>query len=280
MYRGAGGSTSQLTQDLCKKIREKGYRVNMHLTCTNMDASMIDEALKSCIDSNIHNIVALRGDPPAGTITWNKTESGFSCASDLVKHVRSDYATDDFCISVAGYPEGHPNAISKFSSLSNMTDSEMSRYSKQVNDDGDIEYLVCKDDDFKNELLFLKSKVSSGANIIITQMFFDSNVYIEFVKACRVVGITVPIIPGIMSISTYAGFQRMVKFCKTRVPEIVLNQMDQLKDDEAGFKAYAIDFGIRMCRDLLDFHVPGLHFYTLNTSVTTSAIIDGLEMAL
>lgn len=107
MTWGAGGSTSDLTLDLCRRIAEAGYRANMHLTCTNMEAEKVDKALTACKEHGIKNILALRGDPPAGQSVWIASDSGFTCALDLVKHIRSKFDPDDFCVSVAGYPEGN-----------------------------------------------------------------------------------------------------------------------------------------------------------------------------
>lgn len=105
MTWGAGGSTATMTMDLCIELNKRGLRVNMHLTCTNMDSKKVDEALKSCKEHGLVNILALRGDPPAGQ-QWTPSDGGFTCAKDLVEHIRSNYDLEDFCVTVAGYPEG------------------------------------------------------------------------------------------------------------------------------------------------------------------------------
>lgn len=281
---GAGGSTSDLTFDLCKMTREEfGENPNMHLTCTNMDASKIDIALESCKGSGIVNILALRGDPPAGQEKWEQ-EGGFQCALDLVKYIREKHG-DYFCISVAGYPEGHPAAMTEMSMdrLDSLSATEKERYStdEKVVKEGDLETTsnvinVCLDDAFKSEMEYLKSKIDAGAKMIVTQMFFDVEIYGRFVQACREYGINVPVVPGIMCIANYGGFKRMVKFCKTRVPEELMSQVEALKEDADALKKFGVDFGIRMCRRMQEMGAPGFHFYTLNTSPVTVAIIEGL----
>lgn len=277
---GAGGSTSDLTIELSTNVQARfDVPTNMHLTCTNMVEDKIHNALKVAKEHNVRNIVALRGDPPAGQEKWEVTEGGFACALDLVKHIRKDYG-DYFGISVAGYPEGHPNVIKPVGDRE-LTASELTRVVKQrvVNDAGEttIETFVCSDEDFEKELAYLKSKVDAGADFIITQMFFDVNTFVEFVKACRRVGIQCPIVPGIMCIMKYGGFVRMTGMCKSRVPEKVWAELEPIKSDAAAVKAYGIDFGVQLCRDLLASGlVPGLHFYTLNLTSCVYGILKGL----
>ena len=284
---GAGGSTSTLTVELCKKTWLEHKAVpNMHLTCTNMEKSMIDAALASCKEAGITNILALRGDPPAGSAAWTATEGGFTCALDLIRYIKETHG-DFFCIAAAGYPEGHLAALSEIeivdgdveAALATLTPTELKRYSIDVDEAGSRKVVVCKDGAFVKELAYLKSKVDAGAQIIITQMFFDTEVFGDFVTSCRAIGITVPILPGIMCISSYGGFKRMSKFCKTRVPESLADELDGIKDDDSAVAKFGVDFGIKMCRRLAELGACGLHFYTLNQSVATSAIIDGLGLA-
>lgn len=176
-----------------------------------MDVKLVDMALEKCKEHSIRNIVALRGDAPVGKEEWKQTEGGFSCALDLVRHIRKVYG-DYFCVSVAGYPEGHPNRITRVEEGDEplLTEEESGR--KVVLDDG---VYVCRDQDFEQELKYLKEKVDAGADFIITQMFFDVKCFLAFVKACRQIGIQCPIVPGIMCIQAYGGFDRMTKFCKS-----------------------------------------------------------------
>ena len=202
---------------------------------------------------------------------------GFTCAKDLVEFIRSKHG-DYFHLSVAGYPEGHPVKMKqvKEEDVENLTESEKARLSIDV--DGDTKSIyVCHDEDFEDEINYLKKKVDAGASCIITQMFFDTEVYGSFVTACRNKGIQVPIVPGIMCIATYAGFKRMIKFCKTRVPEAIMNEIESLKDDEKGIKEFGIRFGVKMCNRLIELNAPLLHFYTLNFSTEVKAILKELN---
>jgi len=282
----------------------------MHLTCTNMEkngdpVAAVREALQQCLDGGIRNIVALRGDPPAGEEEWAATEGGFTCALDLVKFIRKEFG-DVFGIAVAGYPEGHPNAITelKEGEEASLSEAELGRCSHF-----DGKTYVCKDEDFKKEMIYLKEKVDAGSgtflmvgvgycnslcllqlahycfvrmftklDCIMTQMFFDIDVYKVFVKECRDFGITCPIIPGLMCINAYPGFKRMTNFCKTRVPQSLEDKMDSIKDDPAAVKAFGVKFGAEICQALVDFGVDVLHFYTLNLEKVVYGITDALKI--
>jgi len=277
---GAGGSTSTLTLDICKKAKDEiGCIPNMHLTCTNMEINTIEAALDECKINGIKNILALRGDPPAGQTAWTAKEGGLTCAKELVEFIKKTHG-DYFHISVAGYPEGHPVKMKlvKEEDVQLLTESEKARMSIDIDAETNVKtYYVCHDKDFEEELNYLKEKVDAGASCIITQMFFDTEVYGSFVTACRKKGITVPIVPGIMCIASYGGFKRMIKFCKTRVPDEILAEIDSLKDDEKGIKDFGIRFGVKMCNRLSELNAPLLHFYTLNFSTEVKAILKELD---
>jgi methylenetetrahydrofolate reductase (NADPH) len=269
---GAGGSTADLSLDLALHMHQTGHVANMHLTCTNMDASVIRDALQKCKEGGIRNIVALRGDPPEGESEWTATEGGFTCALDLVRYMRKEFG-DFFGIAVAGYPEGHPNAITDLSEeeVGSMTESEKQRCSV-ING----VTAVCKDEDYKKEMDYLKEKVDAGADLIITQMFFDVEVFQIFVKDCRDHGIHCPIIPGLMCINAYAGFRKMIGFCKTRVPPSLEEKMESIKGDKDAVKKFGIEFGAEVCQKLIDGGAPGLHFYTLNLEKVVYGTLDTL----
>jgi methylenetetrahydrofolate reductase (NADPH) len=272
---GAGGSTSDLTIDLCSRIKkEHGMTPNMHLTCTNMPEELIAKALESAKSEGIRNIVALRGDPPKGQEEWKAAEGGFTCALDLVKHIRKHYG-DYFCLSVAGYPEGHPTVIKKVAQDEQLTDAEKKRV--VTLEDGDY---VCHDADYAKELAYLKEKVDAGADMIITQMFFDVEVYIQFVADCRAIGIKVPILPGLMVVQNYGGFIRMIGFCKSRVPAKLRMELDAVKDDDAAVKAVGAREGAAMCRRILESGTcgKGLHLYSLNQSEVSFEVLSQLGL--
>merc|ERR1719316_1005648 len=181
---GAGGSTADKTLELCiNAIKVHGLNVMMHLTCTNMPKEKLLEALMVCKENGIRNILALRGDPPAGVNQgeWKQVEGGFAYAVDLVKFIRQEFG-DFFCIAVAGYPEGHLEATS-----------------------------------LEDDLKHLKEKVDAGADLIVTQLFYGNELFQEWVAKCRKMGITIPILPGIMPIQSFGGFTRMTGLCKTFV---------------------------------------------------------------
>lgn len=272
---GAGGSTADLTIEIAQKLRETGHVANMHMTCTNMEKDgdpkkAVHDALQTAKNNGIMNIVALRGDPAAGQEEWKAADGGFTCALDLVEYIRENFGSE-FGISVAGYPEGHPNAISLVEDPSTMTESEKARSSTE---DGKV--YTCLDDDYKKEMDYLKKKIDAGADFIITQMFFDTKVFGTFVEDCRKWGINCPIVPGLMCINAYGGFVKMTKFCKTRVPTELRAKMDSLKDDPDKVKAFGVEFGIQMCEDLIKIGVDVLHFYTLNLEKITYGILGGL----
>lgn len=273
---GAGGSTSELTLDLCVQSKKRfNLNPNMHLTCTNMEEQKIHDALAGCRAAGIANIVALRGDPPAGQEAWTALDAHFACALDLIRFIRLEHG-DTFCIAASGYPEGHPNNMTKIDDVSTLTPSELGRVAKVINDDGTEEIYVCLDDNYRKELNYLKEKVDAGANLIITQLFFDVNVYLTFLKDCRDLGITIPIVPGIMCVANHHGFKRMTKFCKTRVPERLWNEIISAQEEDT-VKEIGIRWGTEMCQTLLQNGIDGLHFYTLNLSHVTLGIVDNLK---
>lgn len=288
---GAGGSTADLSLELSIKAHETGHVANMHLTCTNITPPKpADGEEKSSSESNpkenirqvllqahkggLRNLVALRGDPPAGESEWKATDGGFTCALDLVKFIREQPDIgNDFGIAVAGYPEGHPNAISEIEDPSKLTEAEKGRSSTF-----DGKTFCCLDADYKKEMDYLKEKVDAGSDLIITQMFFDPDVFIQFVKDCKTWGINCPVVPGLMCINAYNGFCKMTKFCKTRVPASLQAKMDSLKDDPTAVKEFGVQYGVDMCQALLNANigVNDLHFYTLNLEKVVYGILDGL----
>jgi len=272
---GAGGSTADLTLEIATHLQTTGHVANMHMTCTNMEEGgdpklAIETALKTAKSNGVRNIVALRGDPAAGQEEWKAADGGFTCALDLVVFMREKFG-DDFGISVAGYPEGHPNAISEVEDPSTMTEAEKGRSSTL-----DGKTFTCRDEDYKKEMDYLKKKVDAGSDFIITQMFFDTKVFGTFVEDCRKWGINCPIVPGLMCINAYGGFVKMTKFCKTRVPESLRAKMDSMKDDADAVKAFGVEYGIQMCQELMAIGVDVLHFYTLNLEKVTFGILQGL----
>ena len=278
---GAGGTTSDLTLDLSKTSQKQhNLMVNMHLTCTNQVKEKCDFGLTGAKDAGICNIVALRGDPPKGQEKWEVTEGGFACALDLVKYMRAGYG-DYFSIQVAGYPEGHPDNILPTADLGReLSDREKSR-TVMVEVDGNLVEHVCSDEKMKIEIDYLKQKVDAGGDAIITQLFYDMDVFKAFVADCRAAGINVPIFPGIMPLNAYGGFKRMTGFCKTRIPPAMAERMATCNGDSDEQKKAFQDFGTayltELCQQLVESKlVPGLHFYCLNQALRSFAILKNL----
>jgi len=268
---GAGGSTSELTMDLCLSIRNDCHQEpNMHLTCTNMDEAMVDHALETAWKNGIVNILALRGDPPAGGQQWEATRGGYNCARDLVKHIRARYG-NQFCITVAGYPQGHPDRIKRVERALTADEATRATHTPQC-------VFVCSDEEYAIELSYLKSKVDAGADVITTQMFFEASLFLKFVSDCRAIGITVPIIPGIMLLQTYSGFKRMIDMCKSHVPHSYLQRLELVKDDEQAVVELGIELGTQLCKDLMAAGVVGLHIYTLNLDHVTHEILKNIGL--
>jgi len=279
---GAGGSTADLTMQITKHMHDTGHVANMHLTCTNMEnggdpQKAVYDALKESHAAGVRNIVALRGDPAVGQDEWKAVEGGFTCALDLVTYIRKHFG-NDFGISVAGYPEGHPNAITELNDeqAKSLTPAELNRCCVI---DG-VTY-ACLDADYEKELDYLKLKIDAGSDFIITQMFFDAQTFISFVNDCRRKGINCPIVPGLMCINNYGGFKKMTGFCKTRVPAELAAKMETFKDtkDDPAVKQFGIDFGVEISKKLIESGtVPGLHFYTLNLEFVVNGILQGLGL--
>lgn len=271
---GAGGSTSDLTLELAVQAKKRyGLEPNMHLTCTNMPEKLIDEALEGAKAGGIQNIVALRGDPPKGSEEWKKTDGGFSCALDLVRHIRKKYG-QHFCVSVAGYPEGHPTVIKPVEDVSKLSKTEKTRL--VTSEDGN--QFVCSDADFKKEIAYLKRKVDAGADMIITQMFFDTAVFVAFVAECRDAGIKVPIVPGLMLIQAYGGFKRMTKFCKSAVPASLRAELEEANKEKGGVKALGTKIGVETSKVLIKQNLaPVLHYYTLNMERVVTDVLKDLD---
>ncbi|KAF3441393.1 hypothetical protein FNV43_RR15307 [Rhamnella rubrinervis] len=249
---GAGGSTADLTLDIANRMQNiVCVETMMHLTCTNMPVEKIDHALNTIKSNGLQNVLALRGDPPHGQDKFVQTEGGFGCALDLVKHIRSQYG-DYFGITVAGYPEAHPDVIGS-NGLASL-------------------------EGYQNDLAYLKKKVDAGADVIITQLFYDTDIFLKFVNDCRQIGITCPIVPGIMPINNYKGFLRMTGFCKTKIPAEITAALEPIKDNEEAVKAYGIHLGTEMCKKILAHGIRTLHLYTLNMDKTALSILMNLGL--
>jgi methylenetetrahydrofolate reductase (NADPH) len=237
---GAGGSTRQKTVELVERIqRELNIRSMAHLTCVGHTEGEIGAVLDELWTSGIRNVLALRGDPPQGQSQFVATPGGFAYADDLVKYVAGRH---DFCLGVAGYPEGHPQCL-------NLT----------------------------RDLEHLKQKVDNGADFIVTQLFFNNTDFYHFRDRARAAGIKVPIVAGIMPILNVAQIKRFVSMCGAKIPQPLLLKVEALESDPEAVHAAGVDHAIQQCKDLLTSGAEGLHFYTLNKSKATVQICKALN---
>lgn len=237
---GAGGGTRRKTIDLVSKIEhEIGLESMAHITCVGSTEEEIDNILMAYKDNDIENVLALRGDPPQGEEIFIPKKGGFRYANELVAFIKEKY---DFCIGVAGYPEGH------------------------------IECPTLEED-----LENLKRKVDVGGDFIVTQLFFDNCFYFDFVERARKIGITVPIIPGIMPILNLGQVKRFTEMCGSSIPDKLLQKLESVKEDNAAVEEFGIDHALKQCQNLLDNGVSGIHFYTLNRSKATRQILQNLR---
>ena len=238
---GAGGSTRQKTVELVERIqRELEIRSMAHLTCVGHTAEEIGAILDDLWAAGIRNVLALRGDPPAGQMQFVATEGGFANADQLVAFMKT---RRDFCIGVAGYPEGHPQCL---------------------NTTRDLEHL--------------KRKVDNGGCFVITQLFFDNDDFYRFRDTARAAGIRVPIVAGIMPILNVAQIKRFVSMCGAKIPNPLLLKLESLEQDAEAVYAAGVDYATNQCQDLLNNDVDGLHFYTLNRSKATVQICKALDV--
>ncbi len=237
---GAGGASRGRTVELVSRIQsELGITAMAHLTCVEHTKAELGDILEQLQSRGIQNVLALRGDAPKDQAEFVVTDGGFAHASDLMAFAREK---SSLCIGGACYPEAHPES---------------------TDPDADLEWT--------------KHKVASGANFLISQLFFDTEHYFEFVDRARAAGITVPIVPGIMPITNVSQIERFTKMCGAQIPDDLHARLHRYEDDPSSVMALGIEHAIRQCRRLLNGGVPGIHFYTLNKSHATRSILAAIK---
>lgn len=237
---GAGGSTRSRTHDLVTKIqRETGLTVVSHLTCICSDKEEIAHILDDYSKHGITNVLALRGDLPPGSTSYEEATKDFPHAIDLVRFIVENFPETG--VGVAGFPEGHPQTPNRL-----------------------------------QEIEHLKAKVDQGADYIVTQLFFDNRDFFDFVGRCTLAGINVPIIPGIMPVTTKKGLIRMSELALgARVPAALLKKVLEAPNDEEVARI-GIEWATEQARNLIDNHIKGIHFYTLNNAEATRKIFQNI----
>jgi methylenetetrahydrofolate reductase (NADPH) len=229
---GAGGSTQDRTLETIRQIKAEGYNAAPHLSCVGSTQENIRTMLNAYKDMGIKRIVALRGDLPSGMASIGE----FQYANELVSYIRTQTG-DHFHIEVAAYPEFHPQARSA-----------------------------------QDDILNFKRKVSAGADSAITQYFYNADAYFRFVEACRKLGVSVPIVPGIMPIVKFAQLARFSDACGAEIPRWMRKTLESFGDDNASVQTFGLDVVTQLCEKLLAGGAPGLHFYTLNQAAPSLEI--------
>lgn len=241
---GAGGSTRRKTVDLVTRIKnEIGIEAMAHLTCVGSTREEIAEVLDTLDQGGIQNVLPLRGDPPRGQAEFKPTPGGFAYANELVEYIRG--GNHSFCLAAACYPEKHPDAPSAESDLDN-----------------------------------LKRKVDAGADFLITNLFFHNDDFYRFRDRAVAAGIGVPVIAGIMPIRNVKSIKRFTQMCGATIPPGLLAKIEGVEDDNEAVAQIGMLHAVRQCENLLEQGVAGLHFYTLNRSTATRAIVQEIKTLL
>jgi len=239
---GAGGGTRARTIDVVKAMkRDLALEAMAHLTCVGASAHQLSDVLRELQSAGIDNVLALRGDPPRGSTEFVRSEGGFEHATSLVELAKNAF---DFCIGAACYPEKHIEAT-----------------------------------DLATDLRHLRTKVQAGARFLITQLFFDNEKYFVFVEKARRLGIDVPIIPGIMPITNAEQVARFTSMCGATIPAALLSELEARRGQPEAILDLGVAYATLQCVDLLAGGVPGIHFYTLNKSPASKAVVSALKAA-
>lgn len=238
---GAGGSTREKTIRITSELAKKfSLPAAAHFTCVGGNKDEIRVILKQIRESGIENLMALRGDPPKGEEAFKKVEGGFGFASELISFIKEEGF--DFCMGAACYPEKHPEAPSLESDVDN-----------------------------------LKRKVDSGASYLVSQLFFKNSNFESFLNLIRKKGINVPVIPGIMPITSFTQIERFKAMAACEFPEKLVSDLEEVKDQPQEFYKRSINFSVNQCRELVKMGAPGIHLYTLNQSPASLDIVRELK---
>ncbi len=238
---GAGGSTQGKTLEICRRVKQEfNLPVASHLTVVGSTCEELNQYLEDAKNSGVDHIVALRGDPPKGATEFKPVERGLRYANELVTLIRD--SSFDFGVAVAGYPETHQECASP-----------------------------------ELDLINLKRKVDAGADVVITQLFYNNDDYFNFVRQCEELEISAPIIPGILPVTDLGQIQRLASMCGSKLPDEFIQQLAKEDNPEWQFEQ-GVNFAIKQVQELIDYGVPGLHFYVLNKSRATLKVLDSVTL--
>lgn len=239
---GAGGSTRDRTITIVKRIKQElGLEAMAHFTCVDATVEELRATLDQMRDAGIENVLALRGDPPKGVAEWTATEGGLSYSTELIELIEGEY---DFTIGAACFPEVHPAATS-----------------------------------VESDIGFLKKKVEAGAKFLITQLFFDNELYFDFVERARAAGIDVPIIPGVMPVTNFGQIKRFTEMCGASIPSHLECELEARQDDPDAVRDLGVAYATLQCSELLARGAPGIHFYVLNRAPVARSVLAALRAA-
>jgi methylenetetrahydrofolate reductase (NADPH) len=240
---GAGGSTQELTLEIVARVhREFNIPVATHLTCVGRTVDELRKYLQSARQLNVQNVVALRGDPPRGDTTFTAIEGGLRYANELVTLIHNEFP--DFGIAVAGYPEKHQEAPSHEIDLAN-----------------------------------LKRKADSGADVIVTQLFYNNEDFFRFRDRCHALGIRLPIVPGLLPVTNFAQIKRITSLCGAQLPTQFVQQLEAAGDAADEQFKIGVEFATQQTKELLDAGVPGVHYYVLNRSEAATEVLRNVDFA-
>jgi methylenetetrahydrofolate reductase (NADPH) len=239
---GAGGSTREGTVEITRALKDElGFETMAHLSCVGETSEGIGKTLDRIAEAGIENVFALRGDPPRGEADFVQPEGGLGSAAELAAFISAGW---DFSIGGACFPEVHPEAP-----------------------------------DLDTDLSYLKTKVDAGASFLITQLFFDNQVYFDFVAAARERGIEVPIVAGVIPVASFAQTKRICELCDASIPARLETMFGAAEGDERAEFELGVAFAAQQCTELLLAGAPGIHFYALNRAPATRAVLGSLRAA-
>jgi methylenetetrahydrofolate reductase (NADPH) len=239
---GAGGSTRERTITIVKRIKQElGLEAMAHFTCVDATVDDLRATLDQMREAGIENVLALRGDPPKGAEEWTATEGGLTYSTELIRLIEAEY---DFTIGAACFPEVHPAAT-----------------------------------DIDSDIGFLKKKVEAGAKFLITQLFFDNELYFDFVERARAAGIDVPIIPGVMPVTNFSQIKRFTEMCGATIPSHLECELEARQHDPDAVRDLGVAYATLQCSELLARGAPGIHFYVLNRAPVARSVLAALRAA-